>query len=269
MYRDDRHAAEVHRQTLPLQRFRSIPDVLVHMYGYRQARIWGAIGGIAGFTAMLVDAAFGSHHLTQLLVISWALLGAGFTLGALLSGVILRGGARRHAEPMSDPFQAIAQYQRGGALRYAAARVSRLERASFTMPLVCLSLLAPLTLHLMVASLLGSSMRDFNGWILLSLVLVGHAHATLVILSVRHVAQIQHELDAGREAIGGQRGAAALVWTAAAAAVPGAVALFIPPVLVALTGATFVPWMFHWAARRAVLERRALDQALTPPEPLE
>ena len=30
--------------------------------------------------------------------------------------------------------------------------------------------------------------------------------------------------------------------------------------LVALTGLLFVPWMFHWAGRRAIAEREALEQ---------
>jgi hypothetical protein len=50
----------------------------------------------------------------------------------------------------------------------------------------------------------------------------------------------------------------ALLWTVAISTVPGAMLLFVPPLLVAATGALFVPWVFHWAARRAYVERAIL-----------
>ena len=91
---------------------------------------------------------------------------------------------------------------------------------------------------------------------------MGHAHAALAICAARHATLIQRELDRGAPVEGLSRGLWAVLWSAAAAALPGAALLFVPPLLVAVTGLVLVPFTFGWAARAAVMER-ALIRAHT------
>jgi hypothetical protein len=57
-------------------------------------------------------------------------------------------------------------------------------------------------------------------------------------------------------------GWAAYGWTCLAGAVPGFLLLGVPPLLVAVTGLTFIPASF-WLARRAVLRERGHIEALS------
>jgi hypothetical protein len=43
-------------------------------------------------------------------------------------------------------------------------------------------------------------------------------------------------------------------------AIPGTMLFCIPPALVFVTGALFVPWMYSWAAERMILERNCLAE---------
>jgi uncharacterized membrane protein YhdT len=141
-----------------------------------------------------------------------------------------------------------------------AHRVSRLETGSVAATLVGWALLAPLTLHLLVAAALARSLadglHDFDRWIEASLVLTGVAHVTLALLGCRYAKKLRawdHERDDAPTA-----GWSALGWTILASCVPGIVALAIPPLLVALTGFVFVPATFGFMRWRTTEERLVL-----------
>ncbi len=262
MYRDERYAARCRTRHVEGQ-LSELPRALHRMYACRQARIWAAGAGLAGFAAVLIDVLFGAKHLTQILIATWSAVAITSGVAWLAAGEVLRRRTLHTFAPTGDPLVDLMKLESGGARAYATERVKQLERLSLLLPLVCLSLLTPLTLHLLVGvTLLGVSVEKFNSWILLSLVLVGHAHAGLVVFSIHHITAVQRALDHGAPVLGGSRGALALLWTVSLSAVPGAVLLFIPPVLVATTGAVFVPGMFHWAAWRARAEREALATSL-------
>lgn len=256
MYRDHLFAARCRRRPAPL----SEPHLpLQRIYAARQGRIWGGVVGLAGFTLLLLDALLGPRYTTEILASTWLAALVSARIASLTAARALRRRVDALLAPTGDPLTDLARREPGGARSYIAQRVHHLEQASLILPLIALCLLAPLTLHLIVGvGFLGASAKQFNGWILLSLVLVGHAHAALVILAVRHIAAVRWALDTGAPLRGGSRGLLALLWTVAVSTVPGAMLLFVPPLLVAATGALFVPWVFHWAARRAYVERALL-----------
>lgn len=57
----------------------------------------------------------------------------------------------------------------------------------------------------------------------------------------------------------------ALTWTSTVAALPGAILVFIPPIIVAATGLVFVPLSWHWASRTATIERRQIESWVQDP----
>ena len=159
-------------------------------------------------------------------------------------------------------FDDLSNLEAGGPRKVGLALLERLEQPSMALPLAALSLLGPLSLHLVVALVFfNSSSPQFGSWAALSLVLVGHAHLAMLVFAIVHIHRLRTELDLdiGSSPSGARRGIWAAIWAAAAAAVPGALLFFIPPVLVLLTGLAFAPLVFHWAARRGQSERQLIE----------
>jgi len=259
VYKDSYFAAQCRRADL-LRELHPLPAQLERLYAVRQARIFAGVTGIAGFLALVTEILASGERTSVMLVGTWLAMGLAFGVGRVLGGRRLRRALRRILVSSEDPFIDLARLDGGGPLEVAVRRIHRLETASFALPMAAFTLLTPLFVHLVVgAGLLGVGLKNFNAWVLISLLLVGHAHLTLLILSVMHVLRIRSELDRGVSVVGASRGFWALLWTVAASSIPGAVLLCIPPILVALTGLLFVPWMFHWVGTRARQERFLLE----------
>lgn len=149
-----------------------------------------------------------------------------------------------------------------GLASYAIARLGRWSalatplEASWVLPVLAIALLAPLTLHLLVAVLSNADdLRSFDSWVGLSLGITGIAHVVFAALSVRRARQLV-------------RGATTVIsplriygLTFAASCVPFAVLFMIPPGLVALTGLPILP-LLH--AMEPAIKR---DLAALPPPP--
>lgn len=266
MYKDHLIAARCRRDGL-VREYSGVPvpERLLTLYAVRQARKWAGVAGIAGFLLLVVELFLGARHSSMILMISWGLVLLVYAAVRLLARWRMGRILARELTPSADVFADLTRLDRGTPQDSLRERVSRLEVPSLAVPVAAATLLLPLTLHLLVGSgLLDVYLADFNAWILLSLVLVGHAHLTLLVFSVLHVNRVCRELDLGDEVGGAGRGLWALLWTITASAIPGAIFLFIPPLLVALTGLTFVPWMFFWVARRARSERLLIQAAAIP-----
>jgi hypothetical protein len=160
----------------------------------------------------------------------------------------------------------LVRLQTLDALGDARALAERWERAGAALPLAALSMVTPLTLHFLVWFLgvgpvrMSSHAAEFGEWISLSAMIVGHAHLALALCSVGWACSLckraTSELDAGL------CGSAfkALGITVGVACVPGLVLLAIPPLLVAITGAVFVPAMYTNTVSRLSRERLALAE---------
>lgn len=138
--------------------------------------------------------------------------------------------------------------------------MDRLERASVIWPLVGASLLLPLTAHLLVtapSALSGSEafLRGLDGWIALSLAVVGHAHL-LVAWRARRVGQALLRGEPTDVVLNALKTTG---WAALLACVPGLLFLALPPLIVGVTGALVLPLAWSTIAGRYRKER-----ALTP-----
>jgi hypothetical protein len=138
------------------------------------------------------------------------------------------------------------------------------ERAAAAWPLAALSLVTPLTIHLLVDWVTNLShdervLQDFGTWIALSVVLVGHSHLAVLIGSVRWARSLRERptelLTTGLSRSWG----ITLLVAMGLACLPGIVLLGIPPILVALTGLLFIPAMYLVTARCIQRERFALE----------
>jgi hypothetical protein len=234
----------------------------------------GTFSGLCAFglalSAFLVSGENRGVTEAQLCEMAEAALLGGW-LAALVAGVFGYVGAcatlplepNEHGSDAANPSIELATLERHDPLREMRDVARRWEFAAAATPLTALSLLAPLTLHWLVAVVFlgGGAPSDHefrSAWIPGSALIVGHAHLALVIAclcwarSLRRRDALEARLTINRSWGG------ALAVTVATACVPGAVLLGVPPILVALTGLVFVPWMFRAMASVLVRERTLL-----------
>jgi hypothetical protein len=242
----------------------ALAEITPQLFRAREVRVARAVAGAVGVSGAVVAAA-ASFLFDDGFVGSAAFPSALLAMVAVYVAVRIGLGAIRRARRPSDlhlpaltgTLEADLEALRAIDPRTAPPILTaRLERWSLTLPLAAISLLTPLTLHFLVACA-GGSIAGFSVWARISVVIVGHAHLTLVALAVafgRKLARSSYEeiwsMSIARE------WAKAFGVTIAVSCLPGIVVV-VPPVLAAITGITFIPAMFI-VARRCVLNERAL-----------
>lgn len=277
-YRDPRYAASIRIEELRARGhdlLEGVPEELTRIHARRVARISAGVVAIAGFCGMIVSAiagvdrpqysAFLYVHPTLFLVASVALSLAVYFLAR---SVASRTFARRVWSSFDDGQDELSRLARleNDSVRWAAARIVHAsEKQSLALPMAGISLLAPLSLHLVVWCVLGDGdigsrrwLSGFDWWICASLLLVGIAHVVLAGLCVRFAGKVADASLASLSRKSPMSGWAVLGWTVLAACVPGVIAFAIPVAIVFVTG-VFIPLMFAFMHRRAIEERRALD----------
>ena len=269
MYRDYLIAAR-HRQRQLNRDSKTlgVPSTVIRIYAKRVGRIAAGAAGLGTIGAMsMVFLVTGNHRaLAAFFVAAWVAMGLAYLMGRTLGAFKLKRLLQTAFGSSGDLFFDLARLDRGRPEAVAFYHAQALERPSLQLPLLALSLLAPLSIHMLVGVVIfGTTLGGFGEWIVTSAVLVGHAHITLGLFSLYHVVYLQRELDGEQLSSGTSRGLVALMWTVAASAIPGVVLICIPPLLVGLTGLVFVPWMFGWSSSRAVLERIALSECGVAP----
>lgn len=229
-------------------------DPLVQVVAARASRVaFGAVL-VGGAVAMVAAVVFALHAgwpgrvlfttMPLAVVVSLLVRGAFLRLGPVLAERqrALGGGPTRSVAALSSPVAAVG----------LGAFAERLERPSYTLPLVGLALMMPLTLHTPFSLGDPRAVVEMSQWIFVSLLLTTFAHVTLAALSFRFARRLQEQrlrCSAERE------GLVAVGWTTLAGAVPG---LFLPAFIVAVTGALFVPLSFEVIARAHRRERGLL-----------
>jgi hypothetical protein len=209
----------------------------------------------------------GDGHLVEVLLGTWPVMGLGYVLGMLAGERWLDGVLRERPVLTGRAREDLASLQRARPPRAAVLRLlDRLAGPSLGYPLAAMGLLMPLTLHLAAWALFTHGavlehLHAFDEWIGLSAVYVGLAHLVLAALGLRFGAQrcSRSTTHWGDDAASGMK---AVALTVLAACLPGVVLIAIPPVLVAVTGAVFVPLTFHRAGKRLDAERAALAPLL-------
>ena len=126
----------------------------------------------------------------------------------------------------------LAAWLGGHALRIGRDP-DQLAGSGLAVPAVGLALLGPLSIHLLLVPWLGT-LRDFDQWVIASLIITGTAHLALAVMSGIRA----YQLARGDTALTVRTiyGVVVLV-----SCIPFVVLYLIPPILVALTGLAFLP----------------------------
>lgn len=226
---------------------------LVHVFAARAGRVaFGAVL-VAGAVAMTATARDPSDDVAARVLLATTpialLLGAVTRRACLMLGPWLSARERAFGGGPTAPVAGLASPSEASTLRRSAGR---LEAPSYSLPLVGLALVAPLTLHSPFFFLApDDGLRDLSQWVRLSLVLTGLAHVTLALLSHRFAMRLRR----GRVRSSEREAFAALAITTVAGCLPGVIFAGIPPALVAITGLAFVPASFVVMERACRRER--------------
>lgn len=275
-YRDDIAAAKI-RYDEKVVRWNATAASLssaAEVHTLRSARIAAGSVGIIGVVVLAVAAAVSilvlhttpKGGLSLILLATWVAVVIAYQLARRRAAARAARAARAPA-PSDDPWADLARLAAlppGASLHALAASQ---ERASASLPLVALSLLLPLSIHgflyasAVVATCHAEVIGNYDFWILLTMIGVGHAHLALAWFArsfAKSLASIpDHEVIAEAE----RRASRAFWWTVGISAIPGAYLVCIPPILVAVTGAIFCKPMFRRIAAEVLLERQELGEA--------
>ncbi len=127
-----------------------------------------------------------------------------------------------------------------GALAGRWLRPRDLEFWGLWLPMAALSVLLPITLHMVVMALEWNP-EMAGRWMLISGVVVGHVHLLLIGLCAWFVSKLRRD----PEAMSPHFGWLVLSICVTASCVPGLVLFALPPMLTAVTGIVFIPAMFY------------------------
>ena len=141
----------------------------------------------------------------------------------------------------------------------------RIERLSIGLPLVGLSLLAPLASHLIISLFFlpfssGAWLENFGGWVGLSILITGHCHLLLVLLSWLYSGALSQRSVGDFPSLD-KKIMQTILLVGLSSALP-----FFPFCMIVLvpTAALIVPAMFLWARRTIAYERAALELGEDP-----
>jgi hypothetical protein len=271
-YRDDSLAAALRYDDLLEERLFELPAALA-LAGVRERRVGRIAAGITGLTGMLglvafaislaMTRGFDTGALGKLLFGTWGAMGIAYALGR--AGVKIQHRKLRIPKRSDDRWTDVARLEEPLISTEELDRTDRLERASVALPLMATALLAPLTLHAVVYAAglaFGGDLGKFaafDGWIALSLVVVGQAHVVLAVFGYRFASKLRSVATEDIDDEGKTFARKALWWTVLASAVPGAVLYLLPPVLTLLTGLVLSPAMFWTMSKLVIAERETLD----------
>jgi hypothetical protein len=238
---------------------RRLSENVAGVYHRRFARVWAGAAGLAGgiaFAATMAMLALDAElfELVPLVLAAvWPLMLAGYLAGRLVAPLWLRHRLRHWSHLRSYDHRELARLEERTTHEHAVEQTTLSEAQSVALPTAALAIALPLTLHALVMLAAGQSLFEIARWMVVSGVIVGHAHLFLAGAAIWYAAQLRKrdplELRMTSWRIYGL--------TIAVSAVPGILLVAIPPLLVALTGLVFIPAMLEWA-RRAVASERGL-----------
>jgi hypothetical protein len=151
-------------------------------------------------------------------------------------------------EPQWGPFALLAAWLAMVPAYFAGSFVGRfvrprdLEFWGMWLPMAAAAALLPMTLHMAVMAV-NFRASSAGEWMILSGVIVGHVHLVLIGLCAWFVARMRKD----PRGMTPHMGWLALSICVTVSCVPGVVLLALPPILTAVTGAAFIPWMFYLA----------------------
>lgn len=217
---------------------------------------------VAGIALLFLEDHVSGHiwqHslLTAILLGSWPAAGLAF--------LVTRAWARRSFErrmlvPIDVSADVHADLERARRFdpgQHATRMLVAMEAGSMAPLLAGAAMLLPLTIQFFAGLVLSADIDDYDGWIAISAIAVGHCHLILAVRAWRYgkrlaavptMALLHRSYDPGWKTYG---------IVLAASVFPGVLLMFVPVILVAVTG-LFIPLIYGWAARRIASERDAL-----------
>ena len=152
-------------------------------------------------------------------------------------------------------------------LRTLSQRLAQSEGFGTDLFAIAICLLAPLTLHfLFILAIGGYDARSFATWIRISLLIVGHGHLALAILTARYTRRLRMEPDTATFSFHREWGKA-FGWTIAVTCLPGILLFAVPPILSAVTALAFVPFLFLYIQSRHQADHATIAFATTAEAP--
>jgi hypothetical protein len=192
-------------------------------------------------------------------VVAWQLARCAFGAALLVGAAILVATAFQipNARPLLHAWMILAGAWAaavvlglvvGVAAYHLRARAGgvRLLAWSLVAPTVGVVLTLPLTLHLLVSSVMTIPATAFDDWCVISLILTGPAHITVAALSATRAIRLANGQDAYRPR-------SIYLWTVVVSCLPFII-FVVPPLVVAVTGLPLLP-LLHLQARIARAEQ--------------
>lgn len=270
-YRDDEMAARIRYDELLAEKRSAVMSVepLAQIEGRRVGRIAaGAVGvfGFGGIVALLIVEFVSDERMAGLasaaLFLVWVLSFVAYLVAGGIAEVRFgRSGLPPRSEDVRADIERLSEIEPDLVLR---DKVDRREVWSVALPMIAVSLLGPLTLHLIlysVALILGivdGRFVDFDKWMALSLAIVGHAHLVAAGLCYRYAKKVSQVSPGEVIEMSKRSDSRTFWWTVLASAIPGAILLLIPPVVALVTGRGISWVMFRYMQRKILEERSAL-----------
>ncbi|AUX41745.1 uncharacterized protein SOCE26_031680 [Sorangium cellulosum] len=287
-YRDDEDVARLHIESL-LERHRAqvdaLPEHLRRIHGRRVARSLAGAVALAGALVVAAVSAIGvvvndvmnllaahsSGGMVALLA-AWAAVAIAYALGPRLARAKLHDALACDVRRSGDVHGDRARLEAAAPEARVRALLDDEEHRSIVLPLAGFVVLAPLSLHLVFHAVrYGATaamnhpliafdrwIAEFDRWIVLSMVLVGHVHAIVAYLSFRYARALHEGTTKTLVAAPPPGGVRALGIAVFASLFPGGLLGLMLPLIVAATGALVLLPAFHLARARLLDERRQL-----------
>lgn len=255
-----------HRMTIDALRKPAEPVFMARCARMAAGRV--LVGGamamiVAGIAILLLEndylggRAWDHNLLTAILLGTWPAAGVAFLLARTWAQANFERRLLAPLAPTGDAHVDLERARRFDPGQHAMRMLVALEPASMAPLLAGAAVLLPLTLHFFAGLLLGTDIGSYDSWIAISAIAVGHCHLILAVRAWRYgrqlatmptMALLHHSYEPGWKTYG---------IVLAASLFPGVLLMFVPIILVALTG-VFIPLIYGWAARRIANERDAL-----------
>jgi hypothetical protein len=276
VYRNAEEALRRRRDELVCQRqleVATLPAVVPGVYVRRSARVVAGAVGIACASFLASAAAVQRDGLTTILQASWLCMAGTYLFGRMAAQAHVRSVLERTFAPAESAAGDVLRLEGLSPAGVVRELAERIEWRSVALPMTALALFLPLSLHYLVAAMLRVSVpngHDFDGWISMSLLFVGHCHVVLAYQAWRFARVLRATRDVFSVGLIADRsGWHAWGITIASSLVAGVLLLLIVPIagialvivapaVVAATGLAFIPAMFTRMGRRIREERLLL-----------
>ena len=283
VYRNADEALRRRRDELVCQRqleVATLPAVVPGVYVRRSARVYAGAVGVACAAFMAAAAAARRDGLTTILQASWLCMGGTYFLARIAAQAHVKRVLERSFTPAASVESDVLRLEALTPALVVRELAERIEWRSVALPMTSLALFLPLSLHYLVATMLRVSApngHDFDGWISLSLLFVGHCHIVLAYQAWRFARVLRGTRDVFSVGLIADRsGWHAWGITILSSLVAGVLLLLIVPIagialvivapaVVAATGLAFIPTMFTRMGRRIREERLLLVYPRTAP----